>query len=165
MPATSPVCHLWGLVPVFICNDEFLLPEKTSLDRIQEIFPAPAGILHNNFQSILFSYLESPLYINQFLFDDFSSLVADIITVAYPFHRILSLQFLRNSLRTSHLCFNQIKAFLSVSEKCFPQDICHNLWEILPGWGRRSRLRQPNSGKIYRKVGRADCGNDFSDTL
>ena len=22
-----------------------------------------------------------------------------------------------------------------------------------------------DSGKIYRKVGRADCGNDFSDTL
>ena len=26
-------------------------------------------------------------------------------------------------------------------------------------------LRQPNSGKIYRKLGRADCGNDFSNTL
>ena len=26
-------------------------------------------------------------------------------------------------------------------------------------------LRQPNEGKIYRKVGLADCGNDFSDTL
>ena len=23
----------------------------------------------------------------------------------------------------------------------------------------------PNEGKIYRKVGLADCGNDFSDTL
>ena len=31
--------------------------------------------------------------------------------------------------------------------------------------GRRSGLRQPNSGEIYRKVGRADCGNDFSNTL
>ena len=29
----------------------------------------------------------------------------------------------------------------------------------------RSGLRQLNSGKIYRKVGRADCGNDFSDSL
>ena len=45
------------------------------------------------------------------------------------------------------------------------QDVRHNLWEILSGGGRRSGLRQPNSGKIYRKVGRADCGNDFSDTL
>ena len=26
-------------------------------------------------------------------------------------------------------------------------------------------VRQPNEGKIYRKVGLADCGNDFSDTL
>ena len=26
-------------------------------------------------------------------------------------------------------------------------------------------LRQPNDGQIYRKVGLADCGNDFSDTL
>ena len=41
----------------------------------------------------------------------------------------------------------------------------HNLWEILSGWGRRSGLRQLNSGKIYRKVGRADCRNDFSNTL
>ena len=31
--------------------------------------------------------------------------------------------------------------------------------------GRRSGLRQPNSGEISRKVGRADCGNDFSNTL
>jgi len=30
---------------------------------------------------------------------------------------------------------------------------------------RRSGLRQPNEGKIYRKVGHADCRNDFSDTL
>ena len=29
----------------------------------------------------------------------------------------------------------------------------------------RSGLRQLNSGEISRKVGRADCGNDFSDTL
>ena len=50
-------------------------------------------------------------------------------------------------------------------EKCFLQDVRHNLWKILPGWGRRSGLRQPNSGEIYRKVGRADCGNDFSNTL
>ena len=30
---------------------------------------------------------------------------------------------------------------------------------------RRSELRQLNSGEIYRKVGRADCRNDFSNTL
>ena len=30
---------------------------------------------------------------------------------------------------------------------------------------RRSGLRQPNSGEIYCKVGRADCGNDFSNML
>ena len=29
----------------------------------------------------------------------------------------------------------------------------HNLWDILPGWGRRSGLRQLNSGEISRKVG------------
>jgi len=52
-----------------------------------------------------------------------------------------------------------------VFEKGFLQDVRHNLWEILFGWGRRSGLRQPNSGKIYRKVVRADCGNDFSNTL
>ena len=42
----------------------------------------------------------------------------------------------------------------------------HNLWELLFGWKRRNgELRQPNSGKIYRKVRRADCGNDFPNTL
>ncbi len=35
----------------------------------------------------------------------------------------------------------------SVSEKGFLQDVRHN------------------SGKIYRKVGRIDCGNAFSNTL
>ena len=48
-------------------------------------------------------------------------------------------------------------------EKGFLQDVRHNLWEILSWWGRRSGLRQLNSGKIYRKVGRADCGNNFSN--
>ena len=52
-----------------------------------------------------------------------------------------------------------------MSEKGFLQDVRHNLWEILPGWGRRSGLRQLNSGEISHKVGRADCGNDFLDTL
>jgi len=52
-----------------------------------------------------------------------------------------------------------------VFEKGFLQDVRHNLWEISLGWGRRSGLRQPNSGEIYRKVGRADCRNDFSNTL
>lgn len=50
-----------------------------------------------------------------------------------------------------------------MSEKYFLQDICHNLWEILSEWGRRSGLRQLNEGKIYRKVGHVDCRNDFSD--
>ena len=53
----------------------------------------------------------------------------------------------------------------SVSEKGFLQDVRHNLWDILPGRGRRSGLRQLNLGEISRKEGRADCGNDFSDTL
>ena len=50
-------------------------------------------------------------------------------------------------------------------EKGFLQDVRHNLWEISPGLGRRSGLRQLNSGEIYRKVGCADCGNDFSNRL
>jgi len=52
-----------------------------------------------------------------------------------------------------------------VLEKDFLQDMRHNLREILSGGGRRSGLWQPNSGKIYRKVGRTDCGNAFSNTL
>ena len=31
--------------------------------------------------------------------------------------------------------------------------------------GHHSGLRRPNSDKIYRKAGRADCGNDFSNML
>ena len=41
----------------------------------------------------------------------------------------------------------------------------YNLWEISLEWGRRSGLRQLNEGKISRKLGRADCRNDFSNTL
>ena len=52
-----------------------------------------------------------------------------------------------------------------VFKKGFLQDVRHNLWEILSGWGYYSGLRQPNSGKIYRKVGRADCGNVFLNTF
>lgn len=53
----------------------------------------------------------------------------------------------------------------SVFRKCVPQDVRHNLWEISSGWGCCSGLRQPNSGEIYHKVGRANCGNDFSNRL
>ncbi len=31
--------------------------------------------------------------------------------------------------------------------------------------GHHSGLRRRNSGKIYRKARRADCGNDFSNLL
>ena len=37
-------------------------------------------------------------------------------------------------------------------EKCFLQDVRHNLREILSERGRRSGLRRPKEGKIYRKV-------------
>ena len=50
-----------------------------------------ASANRGNESKVLFSYLESPLYINQFLLDDLSCPVADIITMAYPFHRILML--------------------------------------------------------------------------
>ena len=58
-----------------------------------------------------------------------------------------------------------MQLFQNAFEKGFLKDVRHNLWEILSGGGRRSGLRQPNSGKIYRKVGRTDCRNAFSDTL
>ena len=41
-----------------------------------------------------------------------------------------------------------------------PCDVGFFLWTQKP-----DGLRQPNSDKIYRKVGRADCRNDFSETL
>ena len=57
-----------------------------------------------------------------------------------------------------------LKTCWSVSEKGFLQDVRHDLWEISARMqGAVADLRQLNSGKIYRKVGRADCGNDFSD--
>ena len=34
-----------------------------------------------------------------------------------------------------------------------------------PNEGGLRPLRQPNEGKLYRKVGLAACGNAFSDTL
>ena len=59
----------------------------------------------------------------------------------------------------------EVIIYLQVFEKGFLQDVRHNLWDILPGRGRRSGLRQLNSGEISREVGLADCGNDFSNTL
>ena len=53
----------------------------------------------------------------------------------------------------------------SVSEKGFLQDVRHNFVGYCARMRARSGLRQLNSGEISRKVGRADCGNDFSDTL
>ena len=52
-----------------------------------------------------------------------------------------------------------------MSEKGFLQDVRHNFVGYFARMRARSGLRQLNSGEISRKVGRADCGNDFSDTL
>ena len=62
-------------------------------------------------------------------------------------------------------CDMMMLVFQSVSENCFPSDVRHSLWEIRSEWGRRSGLRWPNEGQISCKVGRADDGNEFSDTL
>ena len=40
--------------------------------------------------------------------------------------------------------------------------ICERFY---PDEGAVAALRQPNSGEIYRKVERVDCGNDFSNRL
>ena len=52
-----------------------------------------------------------------------------------------------------------------MSEKGFLQDVRHNFVGYFARMRARSGLRQLNSGEISRKVGRVDCGNDFSDTL
>ena len=83
---------------------------------------------------------------------------------------VVFLYFLLIIVIIQNIClYNKKGSFLQKSKwvfkKGFLQDVRHNLWEILSGWGRRSRLRQPNSGETYRKVGRTDCGNDFSDAL
>ena len=52
------------------------------------------------------------------------------------------------------------RAWKMLSARCALQFV-----EDSSEWGRRSGLRQPNEGEIFRKVGRTDCGNDFSDTL
>ena len=46
-------------------------------------------------------------------------------------------------------------------EKGFLQDVRHDLWKILSGWGRCSGLRRPNSGEIYRKWGVQIAGMIF----
>jgi len=40
-----------------------------------------------------------------------------------------------------------------VFEKGFLQDVRHNLWEIMPGWGRRSGLRNRIWAKYTAKRG------------
>ena len=48
-------------------------------------------------------------------------------------------------------------AFQNVFEKGFLQDVRHNLWVSQPGWGCCSVLQHPTTGKIYCKLGCADC--------
>lgn len=83
---------------------------------------------------------------------------------------VVFLCFLLIIIIIQNIClYNKKGSFLQKSKwvfkKGFLQDIRHDLWEILSGWGYHSGLRQPNSGKIYRKVGRADCGNAFLNTF
>jgi len=52
-----------------------------------------------------------------------------------------------------------------VFEKCFPRDVRHTLWDARPNWGGAAGLREPNWGAAGREAGRADRGNDFSNTL
>ena len=51
---------------------------------------------------------------------------------------------------TSGISEEEIAAYMQTAQK-FKENIL--------------KLRQPNSGEIYRKVGRADCRNDFSNRL
>ena len=83
---------------------------------------------------------------------------------------VVFLCFLLIIVIIQNIClYNKKGSFLQKSKwvfkKGFLQDIRHDLWEILSGWGYHSGLRQPNSDKIYRKVGRADCGNAFLNTF
>ena len=36
MPATSPVRHLWGLVPVFLCNGQIVIDKNTNISLTKE---------------------------------------------------------------------------------------------------------------------------------
>lgn len=83
---------------------------------------------------------------------------------------VVFLCFLLIIVIIQNIClYNKKGSFLQKSKwvfkKGFLQDIRHDLWEILSGWGYHSGLWQPNSEKIYRKAGRADCGNAFLNTL
>ena len=62
-------------------------------------------------------------------------------------------------LRCFPVCF---RACLKKAFRELRVPVCGRFY---PNEGGLSPLRQPNEGKIYRKVGLADCGNAFSDTL
>ena len=95
-----------------------------------------------------------------------ASLLAHNQITASQFIRRGLYPFLIQASPPTAYCSSQLKQGLPwFVKKVFLQDVRHNLREILHRWGRRSGLRQPNLSKRYRKVGRADCGNDFSSTL
>ncbi len=59
--------------------------------------------------------------------------------------------------------FIQFADFLIIAFKIIQKKLIL-LYPLTPLCTRKtSGLRQPNSGEIYRKVGRADCRNDFSN--
>ena len=75
------------------------------------------------------------------------------ITVRFAMHRILA--DCTNSRGMSRACLK--KAFRELRVP-----VCGR---FCPNEGGLRPLRQPNGGKLYRKVGLAACGNAFSDTL
>ena len=120
-----------------------------------ERFYVPIGITKLLSLWSCFSFLLMSLYYHLW---SYLSILFRVFFVLFLFYfgasRCISV-FFTNYCNYSEYLF--IKGFL--------QDIRHDLWEILSGWGYHSGLRQPNSGKIYRKVGRADCGNAFLNTF
>ena len=50
-------------------------------------------------------------------------------------------------------------------EKGFLQDVRHDLWEILSGWGRRSRSKTTEFGRNIPQSGTCRLGNNFSNML
>ena len=84
-------------------------------------------------------------------------------------HNVLSKLKIKEYKGMISLCY--IFPYQSVFENCFLTDVTkgydmrYNLWEICARWRAHSGLCNLNLAQISCKVGRADVGNEFSNTL
>lgn len=100
------------------------------------------------------AYITISGLICQYFFVHFSFYFCFILVLRVVFLCFLLIIVIIQNIRSCNKKGSFLQKSKWVFKKGFLQDVRHNLWEISPEWRHHSRLRQPNSGKIYCKMER-----------